>query len=60
MLGSAAGYTASGLERTGRYIEEQGVSGMMDDLTDVIRRNPVPAVLIGLGVGFLIGRALRR
>jgi len=60
MLGSAAQYTASGLERTGRYIEEQGFSGMMDDLTDVIRRNPVPAVLIGLGIGFLLGRALRR
>jgi ElaB/YqjD/DUF883 family membrane-anchored ribosome-binding protein len=60
MLGSAAKYTAGGLEQTGRYIEEQGFSGMMTDLTDVIRRNPVPAVLIGLGVGFLIGRALRR
>jgi hypothetical protein len=32
---------------------------MMDDLTDVIRRNPVPAVLIGLGLGFLLGRMLR-
>jgi ElaB/YqjD/DUF883 family membrane-anchored ribosome-binding protein len=60
MLGSAAQYAAGGLERTGRYIEEQGFSGMMDDLTDVIRRNPWPAVFIGLGFGFLLGRALRR
>jgi ElaB/YqjD/DUF883 family membrane-anchored ribosome-binding protein len=60
MLGSAAQYAAGGLERTGRYIEEQGFSGMMDDLTDVIRRNPMPAVLIGVGLGFLLGRALRR
>jgi ElaB/YqjD/DUF883 family membrane-anchored ribosome-binding protein len=60
MLGSAAQYAASGLQQTGRYMEEQGFSGMMDDVTNVIRRNPVPAVLIGLGIGFLLGRALRR
>jgi len=60
MLGSAAQYTASGLEQTGRYIEEQGFSGMMGDLTEVVRRNPWPAVFVGLGIGFLLGRALRR
>jgi ElaB/YqjD/DUF883 family membrane-anchored ribosome-binding protein len=60
MLGTAAQYAAGGLQQTGRYIEEQGFSGMMDDMTNVIRRNPVPAVLIGLGIGFLLGRALRR
>jgi len=60
VVGSAAQYAASGLQQTGRYIEEHGVSGMIDDLTNVIRRNPVPAVLIGIGLGFLIGRALRR
>jgi ElaB/YqjD/DUF883 family membrane-anchored ribosome-binding protein len=60
MLGTAAQYAASGLQQTGRYIEEQGFSGMMDDLTNVIRRNPWPAVFIGLGFGFLLGRALRR
>jgi ElaB/YqjD/DUF883 family membrane-anchored ribosome-binding protein len=60
MLGTAAQYAASGLQRSGRYIEEQGLSGMMDDLTEVIRRNPMPAVLIGIGVGFLLGRLLRR
>jgi len=27
-------------------------------MTGLIKRNPLPAVLIGLGVGFLIGRAL--
>jgi hypothetical protein len=60
MLGTAAQYAASGLSQTGRYMEEQGFSGMFGDLTDIIRRNPLPAVLIGLGVGFFLGRALRR
>jgi hypothetical protein len=29
---------------------------MMDDMTSLIKRNPIPALLLGLGVGFLIGR----
>jgi hypothetical protein len=31
---------------------------MMDDMTNLVRRNPIPALLLGLGVGFLIGRVL--
>jgi hypothetical protein len=28
-------------------------------VTQMIRRNPIPAVLIGVGLGFLLGRTLR-
>jgi F0F1-type ATP synthase assembly protein I len=28
-------------------------------MTEMIRRNPIPAVLVGVGLGFLIGRTLR-
>jgi len=59
MLGDASQAVAKTIKEGGRYIEEAGLSGMADDLTGLIKRNPVPAVLIGLGVGFLIGRALR-
>jgi ElaB/YqjD/DUF883 family membrane-anchored ribosome-binding protein len=59
MLGNASQAVASTVTNTGRYIEEAGLSGMMDDLTEVIRRNPLPAVLVGVGVGVLIGRLLR-
>ena len=31
---------------------------LADSLTCMIRRNPVPAVLVGLGLGFLIGTLL--
>jgi ElaB/YqjD/DUF883 family membrane-anchored ribosome-binding protein len=31
---------------------------MMDDVTNVVRRHPLPAVLVGIGIGFLIGRTL--
>ena len=35
------------------------LSGIGEDLTGMIRRNPVPALLIGIGLGFLIARATR-
>ena len=33
-------------------------SNAMDSLADVIRRNPVPSLLIALGVGFMLGSSL--
>jgi ElaB/YqjD/DUF883 family membrane-anchored ribosome-binding protein len=59
MLGSAAQYAADTLDQTGQYIQDRNLTGMMDDVSGLIKRNPIPAVLIGLGVGFLLGRALR-
>jgi len=59
VLGTATGYVADTLEGTGKYIEDKNLSGMMDDVTGMIKRNPIPAVLIGLGIGFLLGRTLR-
>jgi hypothetical protein len=59
MLGSAGSAVADTLESSGRYLEESGLSGIGEDLTGMIRRNPVPALLIGIGLGFLIARATR-
>jgi len=58
MLGSAASSVAGALESGGRYLREEGVTGMAEALTDMTRRNPIPALLIGLGVGYLLARAL--
>jgi len=58
MLGSASTAVADAIEGAGKYVEDKNLSGMMDDVTGLIRRNPVPALLLGLGIGFLIGRAL--
>lgn len=60
MLGSATATTASALESTGRYLEEEKLSGMANDVTELIRRNPLPALCIAAGLGFLLGRMLRR
>ena len=58
-LGSATRTVADTLDQAGHYIEDKNLSGMMDDVTGLIKRNPLPAVLIGIGIGFLIGRTLR-
>jgi hypothetical protein len=60
MVGTAAGKVADTLERGGRYLQEEGLSGIADDVTDLIKRNPIPALLVGVGIGFLLAQALRR
>src|SRR5687767_14098644 len=58
VLGTATRSVADGLEGAGQYLQDKNLSGMMDDVTGLIKRNPVPAVLLALGIGFLVGRAL--
>jgi hypothetical protein len=60
VLGSASSAVADTLESAGRYVREEGLTGMTEDLTELIRRNPIPAVLVGLGIGFLLAKAFRR
>jgi hypothetical protein len=59
MLGSATNRVADTLDSSGRYLQDEGLTGIVGDLGNLIRRNPVPALLIGLGIGFLIARSLR-
>jgi hypothetical protein len=60
MLGTATGRVADSLEGAGRYIQEEGLAGMAEDVTELIRRNPIPAMLIGIGIGFMLARVFRR
>ena len=55
----AASAVGESVESGGRYLQERDFSGMMDDFTDLVRRYPVPALLIGIGLGFCMGRVLR-
>jgi hypothetical protein len=52
-----AGSVAHSLECTGEYLQTEGLSGIGEDLSAVIRRNPIPALLAAVGVGFLIAQA---
>jgi len=60
MFGKTSSAVAGTLESGGRYLEEHGLEGIGEDLTSLIRRNPIPALLVGCGIGFLLGRAVRR
>jgi len=57
MIGDASAGVAKTLESAGRYLQEEGLKGVADDVTNLIRRNPIPALLVAVGVGFLLARA---
>jgi hypothetical protein len=59
MLGKATQTVAGGLDDASKYLDQKNLSGMVDDVSGLIKRNPIPALLIGIGVGFLLGRTLR-
>lgn len=59
MLGNAASGLADSLQRGGEYLEHEGLSGILEDVGALIRRNPIPAVLVGVGVGFLLAQLMR-
>jgi len=48
------------LESTGRYLQEEGLKGVAEDMTNLIRRNPLPAMFLGIGLGFILARAISR
>jgi uncharacterized protein YjbJ (UPF0337 family) len=58
MAGAAATTVTDTVAGAGTYLQEKGVQGLSGDLTGLIRRYPVPALLIGLGIGFVLGRSL--
>lgn len=60
MLGSAASAVAQGLESSGHYLQEHGLSDIGADINGLVRRYPLAAVGIALGLGFMLGSALRR
>jgi hypothetical protein len=60
MLGSAASRVADTLESGGKYLEREGLSGLAGDLTELIKKNPIPALLAAFAFGVLIARATRR
>jgi ElaB/YqjD/DUF883 family membrane-anchored ribosome-binding protein len=60
MLGTASHAVADRLDSAGRYLQEEGIVGMAEDVTELIRRNPIPAMFVGIGIGFMLARLFRR
>ena len=56
VIGSAASTLAGGLEQGGKYLEKESLEGITNDVINVIRRNPIPAFVCGIGLGFIFAR----
>ncbi len=59
VLGSATQAVAKTVKDSGEYLEGAKFSGMTEDVAELIKKNPIPAVLIGIGLGWFAARALR-
>jgi uncharacterized protein YjbJ (UPF0337 family) len=58
MAGAAATAVTDTMAGAGTYVQEKGVQAVPGDLVGLIRRYPIPALLIGLGIGFVLARSL--
>ena len=56
LIGGATAALVNRLRGAGRYVGEKDLDRLADDLTTLIRRYPIPALLIGIGLGYAFGR----
>jgi len=59
MIGSAAQSAAGALESGGRYLRQEGLSGIGEDLTECIRNYPVASFLAAIAGGYLLAQITR-
>jgi hypothetical protein len=59
ILRGASQAVAGAANDGGEYLQSAKLSGMVEDFAHVIRRNPLPSVLIAIGVGWFLGRKTR-
>ncbi len=59
LLGGASQSVVRAVKGSGEYLENAKLSGITEDIAQVIRRNPIQAVLIAIGLGWYVGRRLK-
>jgi len=59
LASSAKECAQDAMSTVGEYLPDYDVRNMADDVGNVIRRYPIPCVLISMGIGFLLARNLR-
>jgi hypothetical protein len=60
MIGAAKRPVAAALEQGSRYLRDEGLQGMTDDLSQVIRSHPLPAIFVAIGIGYFLARLTHR
>ncbi len=58
-LGRMAEGVADVLERAGQLLEKEGISGLTEELNQLVRHNPWSAVCVAIGFGFLLAQTRR-
>jgi gas vesicle protein len=48
------------VRQTGKYLEDSKLSGAADDVVGLIRRHPIPAVLLAAGLGWYMAHQSRK
>jgi hypothetical protein len=59
ILRNASDAVAGVVKEGGKYLKDAKLTGLTEDVSHVIRRNPIQSVLIAAGVGWFIGRKLK-
>lgn len=58
-MATAATAVAGGLESASTYLKEKDYENLATDLTALVRSYPVQALLVGVGLGYLLARSTR-
>ena len=58
-LGNTSQAVAGAVKESGEYLQSAKLSGMTEDVAHLVRRNPIPAIVIAIGLGWFVGRNLK-
>lgn len=58
-IATAATAVAGGLESASTYLKEKDYENLATDLTALVRNYPIPALVVGVGVGYLLARGMK-
>ncbi len=59
VLGSASQAVAGAVKDSGEYLQSAKLGGMTEDVAHLIRKNPIPTILIAIGLGWFLGSKMR-
>jgi len=59
-ISTAATAVVGGLGSASSYLQEKKFEEMVTNLTALIRRHPVPSLLVGVGLGYILARLTTR
>lgn len=59
-VGEVVSAVSDKVRSSAQYLEESSMQEVLDDVTVLIKRYPIQAVLIGAGIGFLLARGRSR